>query len=399
MEQLSPHKWYVLALASASVIIACSLPYMCMPVFFKQIIDEMGLNLSQVGLIWGITSFSAFFTLIIGGSLVDRFGARVSMFFLCIVAGIFGASRGFAVDFISLLATSFLFGTVTTIVPLAAFKAVTTWFPARQVGLANSIITASVAVGFAITSIISATVLSPILNGWRNVLFLYGFLSLIIGILWVVVIKKPASRIKLGSENTGSLAKTVLYLLKNRQILLLGLSMLGFMGAIQGVGGYLPLYLRNMGWEPATADGALALMQVAGIVASIPLLLLSDHLGSRKGVIIPLFILLIFGVLLCAFFSNALIWLLVIFIGSSREGYMGLSTTMNVEMESVGPFYTGAAIGVVQTISRIGVFIAPPLGNSFAVIDPGLPFVIWTAFGVIGLASVWFIKETRKHPR
>lgn len=399
MEQISTHKWRVLALASASVVISSSLPYMCMPVLFKQIVDEMHLNLSQVGFIWGITSFSAFFTLIVGGSLVDRFGARISMLFLCIVSGICGASRGFSIDFISLLATSFLFGTVAIIVPLAAFKAVTTWFPARQVGLANSIITASVAVGFAITSMLSATVLSPVLNGWRNVLFLYGFLSVIIGVLWVVIIKKPASQIKLGTENTGNLAQTVLYLLKNKQILLLGLSMLGFMGAIQGVGGYLPLYLRNMGWEPATADGALALMQIAGIVASIPLLLLSDYLGSRKGVIIPLFIVMIFGVLMCSFFSNALVWLLVILIGSSREGYMGLSTTMNVEMESVGSVYTGAAIGVVQTISRIGVFIAPPLGNSFADINPGLPFVIWTAFGVIGLASVWFIKETRKRKR
>ena len=63
---------------------------------------------------------------------------------------------------------------------------------------------------------------------------------------------------------------------------LLALAMFGIGGAIQGSLGYLPLYLRNEGWEPGAADSALASFHFASLLFTVPFALLSDRLGVRR---------------------------------------------------------------------------------------------------------------------
>jgi cyanate permease len=66
---------------------------------------------------------------------------------------------------------------------------------------------------------------------------------------------------------------------------LFGWTILGFSGCIQGALGYLPLYLRGIGWPEANADGALALFNLVSMICVVPIALWSDRLGSRKKVL------------------------------------------------------------------------------------------------------------------
>ena len=50
----SNYKWYILALGTATHILVLAMPWMCMPVLFKEISDDLGLNLVQVGTVWGM---------------------------------------------------------------------------------------------------------------------------------------------------------------------------------------------------------------------------------------------------------------------------------------------------------------------------------------------------------
>ena len=56
----------------------------------------------------------------------------------------------------------------------------------------------------------------------------------------------------------------------------------GVGGCIQGLLGYLPLYLRTLGWEALRADGALSAFHTSSMIFVLPIALWSDRLGSRK---------------------------------------------------------------------------------------------------------------------
>jgi hypothetical protein len=59
--------------------------------------------------------------------------------------------------------------------------------------------------------------------------------------------------------------------------------------------------------------------------------------------------------------------------GFVRDAFMAIYITMVIETDGVGSMYAGTATGLTLAISGIGNFIAPPLGNSLAVLWPGAP--------------------------
>ena len=80
--------------------------------------------------------------------------------------------------------------------------------------------------------------------------------------------------------------------------------------------------------------------------------------------------------------------------GKIREGLWSLMITMIMETDGVGAKYSGAALGLSSTITPLGNFLAPPIGNRLALIKPGYAFLFWAALGVVGLVIFHFIRET-----
>ncbi|MCP4403055.1 MAG: hypothetical protein GY801_37835, partial [bacterium] len=56
------YRWYILTLAALTHTVAAAMPVMCMPVLFKEISEDLGLSLVQIGSIWGLMAFPALFT-------------------------------------------------------------------------------------------------------------------------------------------------------------------------------------------------------------------------------------------------------------------------------------------------------------------------------------------------
>ena len=46
-----------------------------------------------------------------------------------------------------------------------------------------------------------------------------------------------------------------------------------------------------------------------------------------------------------------------------------------------------------MAISGLGNFIAPPLGNSLAVLSPGAPFILWAGLTVLGMVCLSLVKK------
>lgn len=390
------YRLYVLILTALTFGMTVAMQQICMSVLFKEIAAELGLSLVQVGLIWGIPAFAGVCFVFVAGLLSDRFGAVRVMGIACIVSGAFGALRGTTDGFWSLALVTFCFGLAMWVVPSSVFKITATWFSGRKLVIANGVVSMGMAVGFTVGSLISATTLSPLLGGWRGVLFLYGGISVLIGLVWLLTVKEH-HQVRLGvSPEKVPLRQSIKNIFPLKYIWLLGLVLLGFSGCVQGTLGYLPTYLRNIGWEAASADGALAVFNGLSAVGVIPLVLLSAKVGLRKVVLFPVLVVTITGIALVPLVGSSMVWVIMIFIGVARDGFMAVATTMSTETAGVGAIFAGTAIGLTQTLLNVGSLSSPALGNSLVGSDPSspYPFFLWAAYGLLALIALCFVKET-----
>jgi MFS family permease len=389
------NKWYVLILSTLTVGLGFGLPTMCMPVLFKEIAAEFGLTLVEVGIVWGTISFSGIIACLIGGVLGDRFGLKNIVTISCFLSAISGALRGLSGDFVTLVVTSFFFSLLSSVVMINIPKVAKIWFPQRQFGLANGTQATGMSIGFTIGAMFSATVFSPWLDGWRNVLFLYGLVTAVLGLCWLFTVREAPGEGPTGTAAPPpSMGQSILYVFRLRSVWLLGFGLSGYLGCLQGITGYLPLYLQGIGWSPAGADGALAVFNIAGCTGAIPIALLSDRLGLRKAVLMALVIIAAAGTALLPLSNGELIWVLAFLVGFTRDAAMMLFIVMVMELKEIDVLHAATAIGLLQTLSRIGGSASPPLGNGLADTGSGAPYFFWAALGVAGLVILGFVRDT-----
>jgi len=388
------YRWKILALGALTLTFAVGIPTMCMPVLFKEISEDLGLNLVQIGVIWGISSLTGSITGLIGGALGDRFGVRRTLTIACLLAGVTGAMRGLANDYVTLSGALLISGLITPMIPMNVHKTCGEWFSGRRLGLANGVTAAGMALGFMIGSMISATVLSPLLGGWQNVLFFYGAITMLLSIPWALSRPAPARvQVQISKVDSPTLKQSIRHLSPIKNIWILGVSIFGVGGCIAGVLGYLPLYLREIGWSEANADGALAAFHGISMIFTIPVSMLSDRLPTRKMILVASSIMTVTGAGLLFLFKGWAIWVAVVIAGIVRDGVMGVFMTTTIETPGVGAKYAGTATGMVVFFLRFGNFLSPPIGNSLAAFDASLPFLFWAILAVSGLVGFNFIQE------
>jgi NNP family nitrate/nitrite transporter-like MFS transporter len=388
------YRWYILSLLSLTGIFVFAMPMMCMPVLFKEIADELNLSLVQLGVVCGIIPLAGTFVVLFGGLLSDRFGSKRIMTIGCLVTSLAGILRGVSSNFIILTLTMFLFGLLMTITAPSMMKALSIWFSKEKLALANGILSMSIAVGFMVGSMISATVLSPALGGWRNVLFFYGIFGILCSILWGFSRGTPGGNIQTQEQAiTIPFRQSLSHVFRIKRIWLLSLITMGQISCIQGTLGYLPVYLRDIGWTATSADGTLTLFHAASMIGAVPMTLLSNRFRSRTTVLFIAVLATAIGVSMLAISGGPLVWVAVIIAGVVRDGFMAVSSTMIMETDGIGMVYAGTAIGLGHTVNRIGEFISPPIGNNFGNINPRFPFIFWAALPAAALSVFYFLRD------
>lgn len=370
-----------------------------MSVLFPEISAELDLNLVQIGIIWGVANLPGVFFGILGGMLGDRYGTAKVLALSCIFQGIFSALRGFSYDYFALLSYTILFCTAGVAVPYTTHKAAGQWFSGQQLGLANGILAMGMGLGYTLGAMISATILSPLLDGWRNIMFLYGGLSILMGFLWIKTRRPPVQEGISVSTGTITLSQSLSHVIRLWPVWLLALGQMFHNSGRNGVFGYVPTYLSDMGWSVASASGVVTVLSLASVVGVIPISLISDKIGLRKSVFIPSLLMATIGYGLLSVITNLAIWPLVIITGLVQEANAAFFFTMVMESDGVGSKYSGTALGLLSTLSGLGSFFGPPLGNSLAVLNPAYAFLCWAVLSALAIAMVFFVKETgwKKH--
>jgi MFS family permease len=170
------HRYSVLSILFGAYLL-CYFDRMIMATSVPFIAADFGLSSVAVGGV--LSAFFAGYALmqVPGGLLADRFGPRAVLAVTIVWWSIMTGLTGLVSSLTGLLFVRFLFGLGEGPFPSAASKALSIWFPPRELGRANGLQLASTALGAAVAPLFVTTVMKC--WGWRAIfyaLFVPGFL-------------------------------------------------------------------------------------------------------------------------------------------------------------------------------------------------------------------------------
>jgi len=338
------------------------------------------------------------FTSLLGGAFIDYFGTRRTLVLLCLATGITGALRGVAVDFWSLFFSSFLFGMVQPILPMNFVKLNREWFASRQLGFAAGVMSAGFATGLMLGSRLSATVLSPLFGGWRAVLLVFGLCSIVLALLWALV-HPPSQGPRSKQLNIRQVFASLRLVIRFRELWVIALAVFGVLGLMRGLVGYVPTYLREIGWAAVDADSALTVFFFCSLIGVVPISHLSDRLGNRRLVMAVGTTMMTIGTLLMFFVGDNFwgVMLAMALAGCCFDSFMALKGASITEIDGLDFALMGSALGFGGMLQNIGATVTPPLGNTLSTIALNSPFLLWAASGVFAtLVLLSFRKRKAK---
>jgi predicted MFS family arabinose efflux permease len=367
---------------------------MGLTVLLKEISLDLNLSLISIGTIWGLDPLAGFFVSLPAGLLADRFGVKRTLIVVCLGCGILSALRGVSVNFFSLGLTTFLFGIADAMIPTVTTKTTAVWFRGKQLGLANALLNISPFAFSMIATMLGATILSPLLGGWRNVTFIYGVPAVILGLVWWITAQDPVNNeVHQVTSSVIPMKQALSKVIRSKEVWIIGLIQMFFLSSNNGMVGYLSVYLRDIGWAPVNADSALTLMSATMMLGSIPMVLFANRTGSIKAVVGFSVLVFVASLISLPYVSGNSVFILLGVSGFIRSAVLPLTSVMIFQIKGIGTTYGGTAIGLGMSLGMLGAFVAPPLGNSFSNISLGMPFIFWGILAAVSLPLFFLIKN------
>jgi len=403
----SPYRWWMLILGSIVEFFVAGMAWSIMPVLFQEIAQPkdigLGLTLVQLGAIWGMMPLAMALLAIPSGIAADRYGIRWIIGFGVLLTAVAGALRGMSGDFTSLLIWMFLFGVGYALLGTNIPKFLGVWFKSKELGMANGIVFSCYALGGGFAIQFGGAFFSPAVGGWRNVLYILGIISLVLGIMWLITVKTPkTSGGKTGAAEKGAVSQQGLFHglvvgFRTRDVWLLAVCQMLYLGGYLGALGYLPMYLTERGMSKAMAHGYLSLILYLGVVGKTLVPMISDWLGTRKYAYAVSISITGICLMLVPFTSGTALLALLGTWGICTGGYV-IPRIIPPEHPRIGPALTGSVFGFMTTVGFIGGFLSPITVNAIAAKSGGAPAIVLCSSFLL-VAALIFLFVTETHPK
>jgi len=356
------------------------------PPLLPEIAAELSLTHTQVGIIWGSWFLGMMLFSLVGGAMADRFGVKRVIAGALIFSAVFCALRGFMPGFQGLTVAMFLFGASLAFIVPNLTKGIGLWFGRTELGRANGILSISVGVGLVLGNMTGASVLSPLLGGWRPTMWLTGAIAVVLLIMWIAGAReRPVEEI--AAEGAGRQPGTwegLKRVVRVKDLWLICLMEFCLVGGFLAFQGFLPTMLVEKGMTAARAGLLLGLTLMSSGVFNVVGPSLSDRFGVRKPFVWPFLLLSSAGMSLVAFFMGVPLIAVLILIAVGVGVAIPLLRTIVLEMEGIGPLHTGSAMGLIFTLNRVGAFILPVVMG--VVID--VSHLFWPGFLLLGVLNL-----------
>ncbi len=371
-----------------------------MPVLFTAASADMNLSLAQIGLLWSMLPVGCAISALPGGLIGDRLGFAKAIGIGCFVVAAANALRGLATGLPMLTVTMFLTGASVSLVFPNLQRIPGVFFPRHLVGIATGITISGFAIGGVLTTAFSATVVMPLVGTWRNVLYVYSGLCVLVGIVWLLAMRgvRPPRQpgitpILVGRPSFGQSLKTVF---RVKEAWLLSIGNLGVVGAFISLNGYLPTYLEKIGLAKNVGDTMSSTLFVASIVGAIGVPALAEKIGGTKAVIIVSSVITAAVIALFAAANQALFWVLIPLAGCLTQGIGTLIVSRAVLIKEIGAASAGTALGLIGGMANIGGFLMPLAGGRLAETNAVWPFLLWSVTALFGTVCFMFLKPAKK---
>jgi cyanate permease len=212
---------------------------------------------------------------------------------------------------------------------------------------------------------------------------------------WMISPSAPAHSIDKDRPTQKLSWRQISKVTKLKQLWLIGLAIMAFSAGIQGLLGYLPIYLRGLGWQEIRADGAASFFHLASMLSVLPLTYLAGKIGKVKLLTTFALGLTTLSIGSLSLLQDRGIMPAIILAGLSRDSLMAMMITFAVNTKGVGAEYSGIALGFVFFLMGIGNMISPALGNKLADLSPSAPFLFWSALILVSVLCV--LLSQKKH--
>jgi len=318
---------------------------------------DLGLSHGAMGSVLGIWQLVYIAAAIPCGTLLDRLGARRSLFIGAIIIAASGLARSFAHDYATLLLAVGLFGIGGPIVSSGAPKAVSQLFTGSQRGLAMGIYITGPAMGSVIVLSLTNAVAMPALgHDWHRILQLWSLCAFAGAGVWLLLSLHPVARRLDSAAESGPRPKqmeVVGSLLKLPAIRMLLLMAVGIFSFNHGLNNWLPELLRHDGMTPAAAGYWATVPTVVAIFGSllIPRLATPER---RFFLLAGLGLAAMFASLMLEAGAGPILLVGLLLQGIARSSLMTVAILTLVEIRGVGEKYAGTASGLFFSAAEIG---------------------------------------------
>jgi AAHS family 3-hydroxyphenylpropionic acid transporter len=364
-----------------------------MPTLYSEIARDIPMTYTQWGTIWGIAYVAMMIFSLMGGMAADWLGIRLVVGLATISMGVFGIGRAFSYNFNQLFSMMFFMGIGYAFLLPNLPKSLGQWFPNNEMGFSNGILTAGVCIGSGSALQLSGVYLSPLFGGWRNVMWLYGVLSIVLGIIWIVLIRERRTGIHHAEPFSFRKAFSSVICVRDQWFLMA--SRFCIFGALIGVIGFLPELLVSKGMQKSLADLSSSLIYYTNIIGVIAIPVISDRCGLRKIFIWPFALLSAFFIASLSIFGG-ISSLVVCGVIGLLVGFLPLLFALSMEMEGIDYRYFGTSLGLVAALGNLGGFVAPAWGGKL--IDStgkeSVAFIFWGILMLMGGLFILPMKET-----
>lgn len=374
---VSSYRWVILAIMWAAAFIGVAAQFQVAALAY-QIIPDYNLTSGQYAMVLTAPMIAGIFLSFAGGALADRFGVKnvVSVGFVFSVAGVF--FRYAANNFLELFILMFLAGISSAFLNTNVSKLLGAWFPREKMGTVMGLYFSGPGIGIG-----AALATSALFPSAKSAFMTAGIIMFVIWILWMAFIKiKPEGAPDLPVM---PVTKYIGVAAQSKNVWLVGLALMFFMGCNMVYAGFLPMALTDVkGINPSAAGLMAAMITVGTIFGNLAGPALSDRLGKMKPFLGPVALAgALAGYLAWIAPDGIAIWILLALFGFLAGISSPLLMAFPMLLPEIGPVYAGSAggiIGTLQVVGAVGIpsfIIAPIAGENY-----GLMF----ALGSLSLA-------------
>ena len=339
---------------------------MGIPTLVPLIQEELGLSLTEVGILVSMINVGVVAAVLAAGKAADRYGERRIIGYGTVSCGVLVLAVHLTDGFLGLLVVFLLLGLPVATGTPAGSKAVAGWFPDRERGTAMGIRQTGIPLGGTIGALTLPAL--GLVFDWRWALSLVGAFCIVTGVVFLVCYREPdRPRPAPGAAPAVGLKELV-----RRGDIWAGAFYAAVLAGCQWCYiSYIELYLTEEIFYPLVfAAQLLAVGQIFGGGGRIGFGIVSDRLfyGRRVPVLVMLGVLGTAAGLATAMLSPALpVWLVAVVVsllGLGTMSWQGLYLALVAKI--VGPGVAGVAIGMTNTVAFAGVVILPPIFGAIA---------------------------------